>query len=181
MAKHHRLAHPVAAQVEIAVTEPGLLAHVPRERLDLEGRGVGIREQLHLGHLDLDLSGRQVLVDRLGITADDRPPGAQHVLRSEVMTQLECVARLIRVQHELDQPGPIPQVDEDQAAVVAAAVHPSGDAGLGVHPVRQHLTAPAVAVRIRPQSGEFVAHRDGSLSIPDFCGHAGRVHLALLA
>ena len=39
------------------------------------------------------------------------------------------------MEDELDEPGAVAQVDEDQAAVVAAAVHPAGDPRLGVDPV----------------------------------------------
>ena len=50
---------------------------------------------------------------------------------------------------ELDQPGAVPQVDEDQAAVVAAPVHPARDAGLGVDAVVEDPAAPGVAVGVR--------------------------------
>ena len=62
------------------------------------------------------------------------------------MAELERLPRLVRVEHELHQPGAVAEVDEDQAAVVAAAMHPAGDADLGVDAVRQHLAAPRVAV-----------------------------------
>ena len=37
----------------------------------------------------------------------------------------------LRVEDELDEAGAVAQVDEDQPAVVAAAVHPAGDTGGG--------------------------------------------------
>ena len=43
------------------------------------------------------------------------------------------------MEDELDDAGAVAQVDEDQAAVVAAAVDPAGDPRLGVDPVGQHL------------------------------------------
>ncbi len=36
----------------------------------------------------------------------------------------------LRVEDQLHETGTVAQVDEDQAAVVAAAVHPAGDTGL---------------------------------------------------
>ena len=55
------------------------------------------------------------------------------------------------MEDELDDAGAVAQVDEDQAAVVAAAVDPAGDPHLGVDPLRQHLAAPGVAVAVRAQ------------------------------
>ena len=43
------------------------------------------------------------------------------------------------MEDELDDAGAVAQVDEDQAAVVAAAVDPAGDPRLGVDPVGEHL------------------------------------------
>ena len=54
------------------------------------------------------------------------------------------------MEDELDEPGAVAEVDEDQAAVVAAAVHPAGDPRLGVDPVGEHLAAPGVAVARSP-------------------------------
>ena len=55
------------------------------------------------------------------------------------------------MEDELDQAGAVAQVDEDQAAVVAAAVDPARDARLGVDPVGEHLAAPGVAVVVGPR------------------------------
>ena len=60
-----RLAHLLAAQVEVAVAQAGVLADLAGEALDLEGRRLGVGEQLGGGDLDLDLAGRQVGVDGL--------------------------------------------------------------------------------------------------------------------
>ena len=61
------------------------------------------------------------------------------------------------MEDELDEPGAVAQVDEDQAAVVAAAVDPAGDPHLGVDPVAQHLAAPGVAKAVGAQ-GRRLAH-----------------------
>ena len=48
---------------------------------------------------------------------------------------------LVGIEDELDEPGPVAQVDEDQAAVVAAAVHPAGEPR-GSQPTRSPSTCP---------------------------------------
>ena len=65
------------------------------------------------------------------------------------MGELERLTGGVGVEDELDEAGAVAQVDEDQAAVVAAAVDPAGDPHLGVDPVGEHLAAPGVAVGIR--------------------------------
>ena len=67
------------------------------------------------------------------------------------MGPLVRLRRVLGMEHELDDPGAIAQVDEDQAAVVAAAVHPAGHAGLGVGAVGGQLAAPRVAVAVWPR------------------------------
>ena len=62
------------------------------------------------------------------------------------------------MEDELDDAGAVAQVDEDQPAVVAAAVDPAGDPDLGVDPVGQHLAAPGVAVLVRSQRRRGRAH-----------------------
>src|SRR5262249_52766786 len=151
-------------EVEVAVAEAHLLAHLSREGLDLERRRVRVREELGVGDPDLHLAGRQLLVDRLGRALDDGSPGAQDILRAELVAELEGVARLVRVEDELDEPGPVAEVDEDEAAVVAATVDPAGHAQLRVHPVGQHLPAPGVAVAIGPKRREILAHGGESVS-----------------
>ena len=80
VAEDERLPHLLAAQVEVAVAQAGVLADLAGEALDLEGRGLGVGEQLGLADLELDLTGRQVGVDRLRRAPDDAPRRAQHVL-----------------------------------------------------------------------------------------------------
>ena len=76
MAQLDRLAHRLAAQVEVAVAQARLLPHLAGEGLDLEGRRLGVGEQLGLGDLDLELAGRQVRVDGLLGAAHDLAGGA---------------------------------------------------------------------------------------------------------
>ena len=80
------------------------------------------------------------------------------------MAELERVAGLVGVEDELHQSRPVAQVDEDEPSVVSAAMHPARDPHLGADPVRQHLAAPGVAVGVRSEGWELVAHGDESVS-----------------
>ena len=165
MAQLDRLPHPVAAQVEVAVAAGAFPRSTSPEKDSISNGGVSASERSSgVGHPDLDLAGGQLVVDGLRRALDDRPAGAEHVLGAQLVAELERLARLVGIEDELDEPGAVAEVDEDEAAVVAAAVDPARDADLGVDPVRQDLPAPGVAVAVRPQRWEPVAHGDESVS-----------------
>ncbi len=116
------LLHQVAAQVDVAVLEPQLLAHVLVEGERRRHRRVQDHE---LRGEQLDLAGSQVRVHGAGRT---RPQLALHLdteLASEVLGTLEGLRR-VGVEDDLQQPRAVAQVDEDHAAMVTAAVHPAG-------------------------------------------------------
>jgi hypothetical protein len=72
VAQEHRLAHPVAAQVDHAVAQAQRL--VDRAVLvDRERRRVGLGELLDAADVDLDLAGREVRVDVALLAPDDLP------------------------------------------------------------------------------------------------------------
>ncbi len=96
-------------------------------------------------------------VARFGLTfAGSRratePLADEHVLGAEAMRGGVGLWRRVGVEHELDDPGAVAQVDEDQPAVVAAAVDPAGDARLRAGPLGGQLAAPAVPVGVRARS-----------------------------
>ena len=62
------------------------------------------------------------------------------------------LGRGLRVEHELHDARAVAQVDEDQPAVVAAAVHPAGDARLRAGALGGQLAAPGVAVAVGSRS-----------------------------
>ena len=109
-----------AAQVEVAVLEPRLLAHVDvvadRERQRRRGA-----EHLDLGGDHLDLAGREVgvLVALLarGHLADDL----------EAVLGAQLVGDRLVADHDLDDAAGLAQVDERDPAVVAPAGHPPGE------------------------------------------------------
>jgi hypothetical protein len=78
------LLHALASQVEVPVLEADVLVDVVGAGVDREGRWVGLAQHLDLAFAQLDLAGRQVLVDgALGaLTHDTRDP--QHVLAADV-------------------------------------------------------------------------------------------------
>ena len=58
-------------------------------------------------------------------------PATRHdVLGAQLVRPRVRLGRGLGVEDELQQAGAVAQVDEDQAAVVAAAVHPAGHADL---------------------------------------------------
>ena len=117
--------------------------------LDLEGRGHGGVKHLELAHQDLDAAGGQLLVVlALGTLAHgagdlDGPLGADGLGGVE-----GGAAGVLGVKGDLRHAVAVAQVDEDQAAVVAAVPDPAGErdgladvlgaqlaTGVGVHGV----------------------------------------------
>ena len=130
----------LAAQVEPAVAQAQRLVHVLLVELERQRRRAA--DDLELVDLELDLAGRHVRVDRLGAARDERPLGAEHELVPDLVRELGRLGRQLGVDHELRDPGAVTEVDEDQAAVVAAARGPAGQgerladellAGLAAH------------------------------------------------
>ncbi len=60
--------------------------------------------------------------------------------------------RALGMEHELDDPGAVAQVDEDQPAVVAPAVHPAGNSRARACALGGQLPAPGVAIGVRSRS-----------------------------
>ena len=118
------LQHRLAAQVEIAIAQAQLLA---RGLVVMERRRLRLREHGELRREQLDLAAREVRVHRaLGPLAHAALDG-EHVLAAQPLGLGEHLG-LVRIEHDLQQPFAIAQVDEDHAAVIAAAVHPAGHA-----------------------------------------------------
>src|SRR5689334_2657074 len=130
------------------MAQASVLTDLAGEALDLEGRRLGVGEQLGAGHLELDRAGRQLRVDGLGRALDDRADGAEHVLGAQPVAELEGAAVVVGVEDELDDAGAIAQVDEDESAVVAPPVHPARDPRLAPDSVAEHLPAPGVAIAV---------------------------------
>ena len=114
--------HVGPAQVDDAVRETGGLGDVFVVELDRRClRGV---EHLELVAQDLHLAAAQVLVGGALRARAHQAGDLQAVFAAHVLGNLEHLGP-VRVAHHLHQPFAIAQVDEDDAAVVPAAVHPA--------------------------------------------------------
>jgi hypothetical protein len=157
VAQHERLAHDLAAQVEVAIAQAhGLLDRavlVERER-----RGLGHGQALGLGDLHLDLAGRQVRVLVALLALDDRAADRDHVLGPQRLGGGERVAGM---EDQLHEAGAVAQVDEDEPAVVAAAVHPAGEPDVAARVAGAQVAAPGVAVAV---GARRLLHRTGPRS-----------------
>src|SRR4029079_15483634 len=78
------------------------------------------------GDLDLDLACREVRVDVLERAPGHLAASAQDELVADLVAELRGLGRVLGVEDELADAGAVAQVDEDEAAVVAAAVGPAG-------------------------------------------------------
>ena len=124
-AAHDVLVQQLAAQIEEAVFEPRVLRIVGLAE-DRQRQLRRFRQHLDLPRENLDLAGRQVRVDGLGRAVAhgavdaDAPFGAHALGRRE--------GRRIRVGDDLREAVMVAQVDEEQPAMVAHAVHPARQA-----------------------------------------------------
>ena len=111
------------------MAQPRLLADLAGEALDLERRRLAsassVASATRSSNSPVGSSGLTVSVGARG------RPRRRRVSTSSARSwwrELERLAGVVGVEDELDEPGAVAQVDEDQAAVVAAAVDPAGDA-----------------------------------------------------
>ena len=166
---HHRR----TPQVDVAVLQPQHLID-----LDVvangEGRRLGLVEDLERGGLDLDVAAAEVgVLGRLG-ALDDVAGDAQDVLAAHAGQRGErgVGAVGVGVEDDLHDAGAVAQVDEGDAAVVAAPVHPAGQRDpLADVP---HAQVPAV-VRLEHALTSSISHRvvdDGSAGWPADLGVA---------
>ena len=148
VAQDERVAHALAAQVEHPVAQAQHLVD-RRVLVDRERRRLRLRERRDLGDLHLDLAGRDVRVDVLRRAAHDLALRGEDVLGTQPLGGRERLG-LVGVEDELDDPGAVAEVDEDEPAVVATAVHPAGDARARSGAAGVQIAGPGVAVRVRP-------------------------------
>ena len=122
--------HALAAQVQVAVAQPQLLAGVllvvHRHR---EGQGALHRIQHGDGTgQHLNLAGGQALVDRFGRTGPHPAIHLQHRFAAQVFGHGEGFGAQIRIDRDLHRAAAVAQVDENHAAMVPAPVHPAAQA-----------------------------------------------------
>ena len=120
---------PVAPQIEEAVLEPDLL----RILLIAEHRHrqlIGRPQHLDLADVDLDLAGRHLGILGAGRAASHLAVDPHHPFGAQRFDLLE--RRAVRIGDHLAQAVVVAQVDEENAAVVAHAMHPAGEPDLFV-------------------------------------------------
>ena len=114
------------AEVQVAELQAQLLVHIHR-LVDVERRGDGlVQHGTGCGH-DLDFTGGHVRVGRLAGAQPDLAFHLQHPFVAHAVGNIVC-GRVLWIEDDLDNAPGVAQVEKNQAAVVPAAVHPSGQA-----------------------------------------------------
>ncbi|OIQ81523.1 hypothetical protein GALL_367010 [mine drainage metagenome] len=122
VAQHQVLLHGRAAQVQIAMLEAHRLGQVVV--IEHERRGERRVQDLDFRCQHFDFTGRNVAVDRALWARAHLAGDLQHEFVAHGLGQ--CKGGLgIRVDHDLRNAGTVAQVDENDAAVVAAAMGPT--------------------------------------------------------
>ena len=98
---------------------------------------------------ELDLARGDLRVDRALLAAHDLALDADHVLGAQRAGQRVRLGRRLGVEDELEHAAAVAQVDEDQAAEVAAARDPARDPDGLARPLGVELARPGVAVGVR--------------------------------
>ena len=112
----------IAAQVEKPVFETNLFRIVLLTEHRHRQLGGG-PEHLDLVDVDFDLAGRQVRILGTGGAAAELTVNADHPLRAQRLSKLECLA--VGVSHDLREPVVVAQIDEQHPAMVADAMAPA--------------------------------------------------------
>ena len=117
------LLHLAAAQIEIAVLQPHLFI---RDGVlgGREGRRLRIVQQQHLVRNQLDVSGLHVRVRQPRGALAQLAGDCHHVLRPRRLRFGVGLGRPLLVEHHLRYAGAVAQIEKDEIAVIAAAVHP---------------------------------------------------------
>ena len=114
--------HLRAAQVDVAVAQPGLLVDVLL--VELEGGRLGAVQHGQRLAQHLDLAGRHLRVRGALRTGAHQALHRQHVFAANPLRGVKGLCRL-GVEDHLHDPRAVPQVDEDDTPVVAPPVDPA--------------------------------------------------------
>ena len=138
MAQAQALRITSAAQIEIAILEPQLFRH----RLVVSWNG-GVFDLFSTSSSRASSSTSPVAQVRIDRARGPRAHAAldrEHELAAQPLGLGEH-RRAVRIEHDLQQAFAVAQVDENHAAVIAAAVHPAGHANLAPDQRAIHLSA----------------------------------------
>ncbi len=123
MPQEQTLSHHLTTQVQIAILESYFLAN---RLVELERQRLRPVQQLQLLGENLDSARSQIRVGGAGGTFPNLARDPDHELAAQPLGLLEDFGR-IRVEHDLQQPFPVAQIDENDPSVVPAAMYPSRD------------------------------------------------------
>jgi hypothetical protein len=112
-----------AAQVEVAVLEPRFLGDVD-PAVDRERQRFAARQDDGALGADFDLAGRQIGIHRRGVARQDRALHLDDPFGAHRVENLLGRRVIVRLRHHLRHAAAIPQVEEQNAAVIAALLHP---------------------------------------------------------
>ena len=120
----HIALHAGTAQVKIAVLEASFLADVA-DVFHGEGRGLRLIEDPDLVDHHFNFAGGQVRVDGVGGALFDEAGDADDVFGAQVFGAGMGLGEALAAEDELRRTFAIAQVDEDDAAQIAAAMDPA--------------------------------------------------------
>ena len=123
MAQHQVAEHVFAAQVEVAVLQANVFV---RLLVMVKRRGFRLVEHFEFVGDDLYLARAHIRVYRALRARADQPLDLQHALGTNALGLGENPGA-IRIENHLQQAFPVAKIDEDDAAVIAAAVNPAAD------------------------------------------------------
>ena len=145
VSKSQVLLHRGTTKVDVPVLEAQHLVDlvfVASVFVDLERRSLGARQDLQTAAHYLDITGGQVGVGRALFTSAHLAVDLDAELAPKLLGERVALGRLGRVENDLNDSGHVPQVDEDQSAVVAARVHPSAEGHTLAFVVAPQIAAP---------------------------------------
>src|SRR5262249_1459780 len=116
--------HDGAPKVEIAIARPYVLGQ-RRRVVDREGHRLRNVENDQIGNEQPDLTGGHLRVDGFGRAAPQAPAHSDYEFAAQLAGRAVRGRARLRVEDELDDAAVIAQVDEDDAAVIAARIDPA--------------------------------------------------------
>ena len=120
--------HRRAPQVNVAVLQPHFFVGQRRLRGQKRRRLRLVQQQQFFRH-HLDLAGRDVAVHGCGVALLDLADDRDHELGAQRGRLVVQARAALAVEHHLRDPGAVADVNENQVAEVAPAVHPSHEHG----------------------------------------------------
>ena len=159
--KQEPLQQRASTNVQVAVAQSQALVDRSVRLVDVERRRLGLAKDFNLTAPNLDLAGEQLLVLLAGHSPGDLALDRQHELVAGPVGDGVSGRRLLGVHHDLRHAVAIAQIQEDEMAVVAAAMHPAGHADGAARVVGSQLAAGHVAVRRGEAEGRFGRRRAG--------------------